>query len=296
MRVRAAKCGVCVLGLAVCVAAFAPADDRDPQIGETFQVPYIRTLTNHYLVRVRLNGKGPFNFLVDTGAPALFVGTEAAKRAGIEAPPEDSDKFWTPIDSMEIEGGIALRDVKGRVWDAYQLKGMNALGLPGAQIDGIMGFTILARFRMEFDPRSDRMAWTRLDYAPREPFVPASRKDREAPAEVQAMEMLGPMMQFASLFIGKQQPDILKPQGLLGIEIEEADGALRVARVLPESAAAEAGLETGDLLLSVQDESTTRSDAAHQAITKIRPGDRVKIKVRRRDVEREYTVIASEGL
>ncbi len=40
---------------------------QDPQIGQAFRVPYRLTLTNHYLVRVRINGKGPFNFLVDTG-------------------------------------------------------------------------------------------------------------------------------------------------------------------------------------------------------------------------------------
>ncbi len=48
----------------------------DPQIGQSFQVPYRLTDTNHFLVRVRINGKGPFNFLVDSGAPALYVATE----------------------------------------------------------------------------------------------------------------------------------------------------------------------------------------------------------------------------
>ena len=43
----------------------APAA-RDPQIGQSFQVPYRLTDTNHFLVRVRINGKGPFNFLVDS--------------------------------------------------------------------------------------------------------------------------------------------------------------------------------------------------------------------------------------
>lgn len=292
--------GTALLGAMIALAPAAPPDDpkpeTDPQIGKTFQVPYQRTLTNHYLVRVRINGKGPFNFLVDTGAPALFIGTDAAKKAGIEAPPANSRKFWTPIDEFDIEGGIKLKNVKGRVWDAFQLKGMNALGLPGAHIDGILGFTILARFRMEFDPRSDRMGWTRLDYAPSEPFVPADPKDREAPAEVQAMEMLGPMMQFASLFIGKQPVDVVKAQGFLGIEIAESENKLRIARVLPDTPAAQAGLQPEDILLSVQDKSTSKVDAAHSAITAIRPGDRVVVKVRRGESEREFTLIAAEGL
>ena len=34
-------------------------------------VPYRLTDTHHTLVRVKINGKGPFNFIVDTGCPAV---------------------------------------------------------------------------------------------------------------------------------------------------------------------------------------------------------------------------------
>ena len=40
---------------------------HNSQIGQSFQVPYRLTDTNHFLVRARVNGKGPFNFLVDSG-------------------------------------------------------------------------------------------------------------------------------------------------------------------------------------------------------------------------------------
>ncbi len=274
----------------------APAQSpaKDPQIGQDFRVPYRRTLTNHYLVRVRINGKGPFNFLVDTGAPALFIGTEAAKKAGL--PAVDEKSFWTEVETFDIEGGISLKRIKSRVWDAFQLKGMNALGLAGAQIDGILGFTVLARFRMEFDPRSDRMVWTRLDYDPKDPFVPDNPKDREAPADVQAMEMIGPMMQVMSLLIGKQPEDTLKPQGLLGFEVEAREGAVRVARVLAETPAARAGLEPGDLLLKVRDASIQAPSGAHAAIAKIAPGDRVELRIRRGSEEKTLTLTAAEGL
>ena len=57
------------------------------QLGQQFQVPYRLTETNHFLVRARINGKGPFNFLVDSGAPALFIATETAKKIGIKPDP-----------------------------------------------------------------------------------------------------------------------------------------------------------------------------------------------------------------
>ena len=69
-------------------------------------MPYRLTDTNHFLVRVRLNGKGPFNFLVDSGAPALYVATETAKKVGLKPDPAE---FWTPIDRLDLEGGARSR-------------------------------------------------------------------------------------------------------------------------------------------------------------------------------------------
>ena len=162
------------IGLILAFISFAPAP---ADAGKSYQVPYRLTDTNHFLVRVRINGKGPFNFLVDTGAPALYVATETAKKIGLKP---DDDDFWTPVDRLEFEGGAVLRDVKARVEDPFQLVGMNALGLPGASIDGILGFTILARFRLEIDPTQDRMTWTRLDFEPKEPLVPRRAKGEKA--------------------------------------------------------------------------------------------------------------------
>src|SRR5207302_1176120 len=151
---------------------------------------YRLTQTNHYLVRVRVNGKGPFNFLVDTGAPALYVGTEAARKIGLEP---SRTGYWTDVDRLDLEGGATLTHVKARVEDPFQLTGMNALGLPGASIDGILGFTILARFRLELDPTRDRMTWTRLDFEPEEPPVPRRAAGEKPGPEVQAMNLLGPL-------------------------------------------------------------------------------------------------------
>src|SRR5262245_5622222 len=236
--------------LALDPPASGRADARDPQIGRSFRVPYRLTDTNHFLVRVRLNGKGPFNFLVDSGAPALFVATETARKIGLK--PADEATFWTPIDRLDIEGGARLSGVKARVEDPFQLVGMNALGLPGATIDGILGFTILARFRIQFDPTQDRMTWTRLDREPREPFIPRifrNRRGPDAPAEVQVMQAMGPLMKLAAAFVGKQPPEQRHAQGYLGLVLAENDGAVTVAAVLDGSPAAAAGVKVGDNLV-----------------------------------------------
>jgi serine protease Do len=289
--------GIAPLGLLLALAALAPDDPkkddahgRPSDVGTAYQVPYRLTLTNHYLVRVKVNGKGPFNFLVDTGAPYLFVSTEAAKKIGLASPPKG--EYWTKLDSLGLEGGAVLKDIRSRVEDPFQLVGMNALGLPGASIDGILGFTVLARFKMEFDPTRDRMTWTRLDYEPKEPFIPRNA-NLTPPPEVQAMNAMGPMMKLMAVFVGKQPEDVLHPQGFLGIEMDEH---LKVVAVLPDSPAAKSGVRVGDILVKIKDKDLPARSSAHDAIALIRPGDRVALSIDRAGQIIEMTLTASEGL
>lgn len=280
------------LGLATVLVGLALAGPKaDPEVGKSYRVPYRMTETNHFLVRVRINGKGPFNFLVDTGAPALYVGTEAARKIGLKP---DPDEFFTPIGPLEIEGGARLTGMKARVEDIFQMVGMNALGLPGASIDGIMGFTALARFKVEIDPTQDRMVWTRLDFEPKDPFVPRAAA-RQPSAEMQAMNALGPIAKFAAAFVGKQPEDQLRPRGFLGIELNESPDGLKVAAVLADSPAAGADLRVGDRLLKVGEQKVGNLKAARDAVAEVRPGEKVALAVERAGRTIEITLNAGEG-
>lgn len=281
----------------------AKPPSRDPQVGRSFRVPYRLTDTNHFLVRVRINGKGPFNFLVDSGAPALFVSTEAAKKVGLNP---GQNQFWTPIDRLDLEGGARLEHIKARVEDPFQLVGMNALGLPGASIEGILGFTILARFQLEIDPTQDRMTWTRLNYEPRDLPVPEHKPGelKSGPPEVQAMNALGPLAKGLAFLIGRQPEEERHPRGFLGVEwSQERDGnrsQLRIRRVLPGSAAAKAGLEAGDILRQIKGRQIDNEKAARTALNEVMPGEKISLLVRRnaasgsRELSLELT--AGDGL
>src|SRR5438445_253728 len=113
-------------------AGSQPATQRNKPPTKVHHVPYRLTDTNHVLVRVKINGKGPYNFVLDTGAPALFVSTAICKKQGIKS---DKDK-WGTFDRFEIEGGVVLTNLRGRVEDPFQLEGMNALGLAGVELHG----------------------------------------------------------------------------------------------------------------------------------------------------------------
>jgi hypothetical protein len=260
-----------------------PAPARDPQIGQSFQVPYRLTDTNHFLVRVRINSKGPFNFLVDSGAPALFIATETAKKIGLEP---DAAKFWTAIDQLDLEGGSRLTGVKARVEDPFQLVGMNALGLPGASIDGILGFTILARFRLEIDLTKDRMVWTRLDHDPRDPPVPDHKPgEAAAPAGVQAMSVLGPLAKGLAFLMGKQPEEQRQPRGFLGLEWSEQLVSGRkqvlVKGVLEGLPAAQGGIQAGDQIMKIDNREIGSLKEARSALSEVHPGDKVPLVIRR---------------
>ena len=281
-------------------------EDHDPQIGQPFQVPYRLTDTNHFLVRVRINGKGPFNFLVDSGAPALFVATETAAKVGLKPV---KGEFWTVIDRLDLEGGAHLLGIKARVEDPFQLVGMNALGLAGASIDGILGFTILARFRLEIDPTRDSMTWTRLNHAPPDPPVPrheAGDGDRPPP-ELQVMNALGPLAKGLAFLMGKQPEEERYPRGFLGLEWAETRDALsgqstvRISRVVEGSPAAQADIQAGDRLIRARGQSVTSLKAARAALSAIQAGNPVELTLERgneKDKARELTVTitAGEGL
>src|SRR4051812_33005061 len=114
---------LCAAAALMLLAAPAWADENKPKPKEptTYHIPYKLTTTNHVMVRVKLNGKGPFNFIVDTGAPALFVATKVAKKAGAEAEKDSMGVF----DTLELEGGLKMEKIEGMIADPFQLEGMN---------------------------------------------------------------------------------------------------------------------------------------------------------------------------
>ena len=231
---------------------------------------------------MRINGKGPFNFLVDTGAPALYVATETARKIGLEPA---RNEFWTPVDRLDFEGGARLTDVKARVEDPFQLVGMNALGLPGASIDGILGFTILARFRLELDPTRDRMTWTRLDYEPAEPPVPrrAGEPASGPRPEIQAMNLLGPLAKVAGAGHRGQAARGRAPPARLPRPRAGRGGGRgpRGRASWPARPRRGPGSGRATAWSASATARSTSLKAAREAVAEVRPGDRVALVVRR---------------
>lgn len=248
-------------------------------------VPYRLTDTQHVLVRVKINGKGPYNFIVDTGAPIMFVATPIGKKIGLE-----SEKGWATIDKLEIEGGLVQNKVKVRVETPFQLEGMNGMGLAGAELHGILGYTILAPYRMEFDFTRDKMKWTPLvDFDPPPP-QPIGGKGP------QGLEMLGGLMKFLGALSGLKPAPPPVPRGFLGIELHDQDGKVAVKQVLTEGPAEAGGLKAGDVILEVQGKAVKKLADAAKLSAVVLPGQTVGLTIQRGDDKMTLKLKAGDGL
>ncbi len=230
-----------VLAANFLLALAPPVGAREEKPSPTIQVPYRLTNTNHVLLRVKINGKGPYNFILDTGAPALFVSTALAKKLGV-APGRGG---WGTFERFEIEGGVVLKDAKGRIEDPFQLEGMNGLGLAGAELHGIIGYTVLARFRLEFDFARHKMGWIPLDF---NPPPPEGLGPQVAPGGLGA---IGGAMKLLGGVLGKNADQETILRGFVGIVLERDKGTPVVREVLAGTPAAAAGLKPGDTIREI---------------------------------------------
>lgn len=275
------------------VAAAVPltAAAADPPMAKakpetTHEVPYRLTDTKHVLVRLKLNGKGPYNFILDTGAPAVFITKAIAKKIGLEP----DAKGWGQFDSFEIEGGLKVDKARGRVEDLFQLDGMNGLGLAGVELHGVVGYNVLARFRITYDFTADKLAFVPLDFDPPDPKGIGGKGGQGG------LEMIGTMTKMIAGMMNVKPNFEVKPAGFLGLELEEQKGGLAVKAVLKGGPADKAGVKAGDVLESVKTTGVDDTSALKKAIGKASVGDKVSVTVRRGGETQTVTVELGKGL
>ena len=233
---RPGSCTAAGLLAAALVAAPAAADPADP-----VPVPYRLTDTKHVMVRVKLNGTGPYNLILDTGAPSVFITKKVAAAGKVRV----GDDGWAELKSFDLEGGLAVPKTRVRVADLFQLDGMNGMGLAGVELHGVIGYNVLAQYRITYDFTADKLLFAKLDFTP--PAVKASGKDNSQGT----LDLLGPVMKTMAAVMGIKPDFTLTPRGSLGVETAVADGKVVVKSVVSDSPAAAAGVKPGDTLAAV---------------------------------------------
>ena len=244
-------------------------------------VPFELLKSGHMAVQVKINGKGPFRLIFDTGAPITLVNNKVARAANLL---KKQDRPALPlfgaggevlIKKLEV-GGVAVEDVPGVVMDHPTVEAISrALG----PIEGIVGLPFFGRFR------------TTIDYQKRTlTFVPNGHK----PPDVLRSMML------ALMAGGSDEVKVLAPAGVWGIvamkeTADDRDG-VTIKTVLPGGPAARAGLKSGDRLLTIAGRWTDTLADLHAAAEKCQPGTAVPVRLRRADKEMELAVTPTAGL
>lgn len=99
------------------------------------------------LAKVEINGKGPFTFLIDTGAESIFISQEVAAKLAIDP---------SKMQDISVQGFCGLEPAKSLMLDQvkmqnYQLNNLEAVVLNTSvlkvlAVDGILGQNFLNQF------------------------------------------------------------------------------------------------------------------------------------------------------
>ncbi len=258
---------------------------KDKKDAKAAAVPYRLTDTQHVLVRVKINGKGPFNFIVDTGCPVLIVATPIAKKIGLEP-----EKGWATLDKLEMEGGLTQTKVKARIETPFQLEGMNGMGLAGVELHGLLGYSVIAKYKMEFDFTRDQLKWKPLNFDPPPP-QPIGVKGGTG-----GLEMIAGLMKMLTFLSGMKPAPLPVPRGFLGFEIEEKDKSVMVAAILAKSPAAAAGLQKGDCIQEIDGVKIESIADVRRTTARTLPGKELRLQIQRGAEQRELKITAGNGL
>jgi membrane-associated protease RseP (regulator of RpoE activity) len=233
-----------------------------------------------------MNGKGPFNLILDTGAPALFLPKQVAKKAGIEV----DEKGWGAIKTFELEGGLEVDKVRAHVTDIYQVDGMNGLGVAGVELHGMIGYEVLARFRIQYDFTADKLAFQPLvGFKP----PPQEKIDAKGNDDIQAM---GPLVKLISALLGIKPNFDIVPRGFVGIEFDDVNDAVVIKKVLKGSPAEKAGFKSGDTITEVKSASIDTGKDLAKALAKAGVGTKIRFTLKRGDKTEEITLELGKGL
>lgn len=250
------------LAIAMIFAATQPVFAQEKNL---ITVPFDTLASRHMIVDVKVNGKGPFTLIFDTGAPLTLISGRLAREAKIPSLGGLAFLFGglgqQKIDSLEF-GDIQAKKVDAIVMDHPIVDAIARA--TGKTIDGIVGFNVFGRYVTTIDYQAKTLSFT--------------------PSEFQPVNMIEAMMKMMSATAKEQERvPVISPRSLLGIAVEksgdDAAAGVVVERVFPGSPAARAGVKVGDRLLSIDGRWTDSVADCAEALRTIRPGETASLEI-----------------
>jgi hypothetical protein len=259
----------------------APTREKD---ANPVRVPFELLKTGHMTIQIKVNGKGPYTVIFDTGAPVSLLNNKVAEEAGLL---KDAKKplfslfgsmGQTSIKSLEV-GDLKAEGVNTIVMDHPTVEAISkALG----PIEGIIGFPFFARYKMTINYKDKELTFVPNGYDPPDVMLAVTAtimgmmNDKNPKAKV-----LAPAAQW----------------GLVATKDEkDEDAGVAVKEVYADSAAAKAGLKAGDRLLTLDGRWTDSLRDLYEAAGYVKPGTAAKITILRDGKEKELTIKPAAGL
>jgi len=139
------------------------------------EVPF-EFLHNQIIVQVKLNGKGPFNVIVDTDTDPSAIDTSTAKELGLQVGPKggpaagggsDANAVYpTRLASVEV-GEVSARDIVAATIDLTKVS--NRIGKP---IQGVLGYSFLKDRIIQIDYANRKLRFYTASPYPRFDLTP----------------------------------------------------------------------------------------------------------------------------
>jgi len=271
---------------ALSLPAFAdePKKEAKPQT-----VKFDLVSSGHFIVKVMINGKGPYNLIFDTGAPSSIITPKVAKEADLVKGAKDKPiiPIFGMMGSVKIKdfqvGDVKADDVAAMIMDHPTVKLFSKeFEKKYGSIEGIVGFPFFARYKMTVDYSKQEMTFQPNGY--------------EGGTDGMAALMQTPMNSMSN----KPEAKIAAPAGLWGLEVDksrsdDAEG-VDVKSVLVGGAAADAGLKPGDRILTVDGRWTDTISDTYVAASFAKPGKPVAVVVKRDGKEVKLSLTPKSGL
>jgi hypothetical protein len=268
--------------------AKAPAGDKKEPLkkdDKPIVIPFELLKSRHMAIQVKVNDKGPYRVIFDTGAPTNLVNNKLAKEAGLV---DKKDKggvmlfggMPTPKTIKKFEvGDLVLEGMPTMVMDHPTVA---AIAEAVGPIDGLIGFPFFARYKMTIDYQKKEMTLVPNGYVPGD-------------------AMQGMMDKLMGAGRGqKPEPTVIAPAALWGFTVDKAkddeDAGVKVTEVLAKGPAAAGGLKEGDRLLTLDGRWTDTVGDTFVATSTVKPGRAVTLVVKRDGKEVKLTVTPGKGL
>jgi PDZ domain/Aspartyl protease len=244
-------------------------------------VPFVMLPTNHMLVKARINGEGPYNLIFDLGAPITLLNNRASESSGVVKNDAPRSFLFGMRGEAEIDklqaGEMTVTKLPVIVFDHPILKALE--DMVGRKIDGIMGFTLFARFKTTIDYQANQMTFEPVDFEVRD--LLKDLQDR----------MMAPR-------VAKHK--VLAPLGVWGIRLGTPTGGIDapgvpIAAVVPGSPAEKGGLKVGDVITTLDGRWTASVEDVYAAAADAEPGRAADVIILRDGKEMTVSVTAAEG-